>query len=73
MGGEVDAWARRAHYFAAQEADIYLLLPQLGFVTDQSHWGMYFRKSLFKTSAADFSRIAEAMGVGQHFQFGDQE
>lgn len=73
MGGTVEAWSRRATYFDAQEADIYLLLPQLDFVTDQSHWGMYFRKSLFKASAADFSRIADAMGVGQHFQFGEQE
>lgn len=73
MGGTLDAWSRRADYRDAQEADIYLLLPQLDFVTDQSHWGMYFRKSLFKTSAADFSRIAEAMGVGQYFHFGEQE
>ena len=73
MGGEVEAWSRRARYLDAQEADIYLLLPQLGFVTDQSHWGMYFRKSLFKTSTADFSLIAEAMGVGQFFQLGDHQ
>ncbi|KRA47853.1 EVE domain-containing protein [Devosia sp. Root635] len=69
--GATEAWMRRAHYLDAQEADIYLLLPQLDFVTDPSHWGMYFRKSLFKTGAADFSRIAEAMGVGHHFHFGD--
>ena len=73
MGGTVEAWSRRATYIDAQDADIYLLLPQLDFVTDQSHWGMYFRKSLFKASPADFSRIADAMGAGQHFQFGDQE
>jgi len=72
MGGSIEAWSRRASYLDAQEADIYLLLPQLSFVTDPSHWGMYFRKSLFKTSAADFSRIADAMGVGQTFHFGDQ-
>lgn len=71
MGATSEAWLRRAHYLDAQEADIYLLLPQLGFITDASHWGMYFRKSLFKTSAADFSTIADAMGVGQHFTFGD--
>ena len=72
MGGSIEAWQRRATYLDAQEVDIYLLLPQLTFVTDPSHWGMYFRKSLFKTSAADFSHIADAMGVGQTFQFGDQ-
>ena len=69
--GAQDAWLRRAHYLDAQEADIYLLLPQFGFVSDHSHWGMYFRKSLFKVSAADFSIIAGAMGVGSHFNLGD--
>lgn len=71
MGGAVEAWMRRATYLDAQEADIYLLLPQFDFVTDPAHWGMYFRKSLFKTSAADFSRIADAMGVGPQFNLGD--
>ena len=71
MGAGVEAWSRRAHYLDAQEADIYLLLPQFDFVTDQSHWGMYFRKSLFKVGARDFSIIADAMGVGSHFTFGD--
>lgn len=71
MGAGVEAWSRRAHYLDAQEADIYLLLPQFDFVTDQSHWGMYFRKSLFKVGARDFSIIADAMGVGLHFTFGD--
>lgn len=73
MGAGIEAWSRRAHYRDAEEADIYPLLPQLDFVTDPGHWGMYFRKSLFSVSAADFSRIADAMGVGQHFTFGDQK
>lgn len=71
--GATEAWMRRANYLDAQEADIYMLLPQLAFVTDQSHWGMYFRKSLFQTSGADFSRIADAMGVGPQFNFGDKQ
>lgn len=71
MGAGVEAWSRRAQYLDAQEADIYLLLPQFDFVTHQSHWGMYFRKSLFKASARDFSIIADAMGVGNQFTFGD--
>ena len=71
MGVDVSAWMRRAHYLQAQEADIYLLLPQLDFVTDPAHWGMHFRKSLFKVGAADFSRIADAMGVGAKFNLGD--
>ena len=38
------------------------------FVTDRSHWGMYFRKSLFKVSEGDFALIADAMGVGDAIQ-----
>jgi hypothetical protein len=71
MGEDVEAWMRHAQYADAQEADIYLLLPQFDFVQDPSHWGMYFRKSLFKISAQDFSRIADLMGVGASFTFGD--
>jgi hypothetical protein len=73
MGAGIEAWSRRAHYRDAQEADIYPLLPQLDLVTDPGRWGMYFRKSLFSVSASDFSRIADAMGVGQTFTFGDQK
>ena len=71
MGADIEAWMRRADYREAQEADIYPLLPQFSFVTDPSHWGMYFRKSLFAVDAADFSHIAEAMGVGRSFTLGD--
>ncbi|MET3927683.1 EVE domain-containing protein [Devosia sp. 2618] len=71
MMGATEAWMRKAHYLPSQEADIYLLLPQFDFVTDAAHWGMYFRKSLFKVTAADFSRIADAMDVGSQFNLGD--
>lgn len=64
MTADATGWRRSAHYLAGQEADIYLLLPQLSFVTNPGHWGMYFRKSLFRIEAADFALIAEAMGVG---------
>jgi hypothetical protein len=63
MTPDATGWRRAARFLDAQEADIYLLLPQLSFVTDPSHWGMYFRKSLFKVGAADFALIAEAMTV----------
>ena len=63
MGPDATGWRREAKFLSAQDADIYLLLPQLSFVTNPSHWGMYFRKSLFKVGVADFRRIAEAMGV----------
>ena len=63
MAPGANGWRRNAKFLAAQEADIYLLLPQLSFVTNPAHWGMYFRKSLFKVGAADFAVIAEAMNV----------
>ncbi|MET3897666.1 hypothetical protein ABIB57_001612 [Devosia sp. UYZn731] len=64
MGMDDTGWRRAARFLDAQEADIYLLLPQLSFVTNPAHWGMYFRKSLFRVEAGDFALIAEAMGVG---------
>ena len=63
MAPGATGWQRNAKFLAAQEADIYLLLPQLSFVTNPAHWGMYFRKSLFRVEAADFALIAQAMGV----------
>ena len=73
MSPDTRGWRRAANYLAAEEADIYPLLPQLDFIADQAHWGMYFRKSLFTISATDFSRIADAMGVGASFNLGDYE
>lgn len=64
MTADATGWRRSARFLDGQEADIYLLLPQFSFVTNPGHWGMYFRKSLFKVGAADFTLIAEAMGVG---------
>ena len=56
-------WYRRMHWLDARPADVYPLLDSLSFVTDRQHWGMCFRKSLFRVNADDFSRIAAAMGV----------
>ncbi len=72
MGVE-DTWMRRAEYLDAAEVDIYPLLDLFSFVTDRTHWGMYFRKSLFGVSQHDFTLIAEAAGVGAYITFGDQE
>lgn len=65
MAPGMTGWRRPAHYFRAHAADIYPLLPQLSFVTDRSHWGMYFRKSLFKIERDDFVHIAHAMGAAK--------
>ena len=71
MAPDISGWQRPADYLDASEADIYPLLPRFDFVTDHTHWGMYFRKSLFQIGPADFSLIAEAMSVGQIFTIGD--
>jgi hypothetical protein len=56
----------------AKPADIYPLLDVFSFVTNRQHWGMYFRKSLFKIDSRDFSLIAAAMGVAAEFPNADQ-
>ena len=63
MGGALIGWRRKAHYFDAQDASIYPLLAQLSFIKDAQHWGIHFRKSLFKVTDADFTVIASAMGA----------
>jgi len=63
MGEAGTGWGRSARYFAGHQADIYPLLGQLSFVTNPAHWGMYFRKSLFKIDGDDFGLIAHAMGA----------
>ena len=61
--GMMGAW-RAVHWAKdAGFADIYPLLDRLSFVVDRSHWGMYFRKSLFRVAEQDFALIAGAMGV----------
>ncbi len=47
----------------ARPADVYSLLERFSFVVDRAHWGMYFRRSLFRIAPADFAHIADAMGV----------
>ena len=68
MGASGDSgWQRQARWLDASDADIYPLLDRFSFVRDRSHWGMYFRKSLFEVEQADFAIIAEAMGAGVDF------
>ena len=65
-------WYRRMAWLDAKPADIYPLLDVFSFVTNRQHWGMYFRKSLFKIDSRDFSLIAAAMGVAAEFPNADQ-
>ena len=61
-------WYRRMQWLDSRPADIYPLLDQFSFVVNRQHWGMYFRKSLFRIDRRDFALLAEAMNVGPKFQ-----
>ena len=63
MAPGVTGWQRPMRWLDAGPADVYPLLDKFAFVSDRRHWGMYFRKSLFSVDLADFTLIAEAMGV----------
>ena len=63
MGPGRTGWARSMNWLDSRDAGIYPLLDRLSFIHDRQHWGMSFRKSLFKVSEPDFRLIADAMGV----------
>lgn len=63
----VTGWSRPMRWLDAEPASIYGILDKFSFVRDRRHWGMHFRKSLFKVTAGDFALIAEAMGVADEF------
>ncbi len=63
MAEHMTGWSRPMRWFDSRPADIYPLLDRFSFVKNRSHWGMYFRKSLFSIQETDFTLIAEAMGV----------
>ncbi len=65
-------WFRRMRWLDAERTDIYRLFNTLLFVINRQHWGIYFRKSLFKIDSGDFELIADAMGVGSKFGNADQ-
>ncbi|MBA2295145.1 MAG: EVE domain-containing protein [Actinobacteria bacterium] len=52
------AWRR-----GANDAQIRPLLELLDFTRGQKNWGICFRRGSFEVSRADFTTIAEAMGV----------
>ena len=63
MAPGMTGWYRRMRWLPGTPADIYPLLDRFSFVADRQHWGMYFRKSLFRVPKDDFALIAAAMGV----------
>jgi hypothetical protein len=63
MGGGMQATRRDVRFLKATEAPIRPLLDDLSFTRGRSSWGYAFRRGSFAIDAADFHRIAEAMGV----------
>ncbi len=61
--GEESGVRRPARYATARPADVYPLLDRFSFVKNRTHWGMYFRGSLFGIGRDDMALIAQAMGA----------
>jgi hypothetical protein len=49
-------------WLKAKEAPIHPLIDELSFIKDKAHWGARFRFGHLNIGAADFARIAAAMG-----------
>lgn len=63
MGGGFTPWRRAVTFAPAAEAPIAPLIPALDFIPDPRRWGYRFRFGSFEIGAADFARIASAMGA----------
>ena len=56
-------WRREVRFEPCLPVAARSLIEQLSFVPDARHWGIPFRRGLFRIPAADFDRIALAMGA----------
>ncbi len=54
-------WRRRVDFEHVAPVPVRPLLPVLGFVDDEEHWGLPFRRGLFEVPAGDFAAVAGAM------------
>lgn len=59
-------WVRPAQTDSFARAPVRPLLESLSFVSNPSHWGMTFRRSLFEILEKDFSRIETACSGVAH-------
>jgi hypothetical protein len=55
-------WRIDVDYLPAQIAPIKLLIEQLEFIKDKTHWGAAFRFGQIRIGEVDFQRIAAAIG-----------
>ena len=63
MTPEFHPWRRRVVFQQATEAEVRPLIANLTFITNKTSWGITFRRGFFEIPAADFERIANAMGA----------
>lgn len=54
-------WRRRVEFEPVVAVPVKPLLPVLGFIDDEEHWGLPFRRGLFEVPSGDFGAIAGAM------------
>jgi hypothetical protein len=63
MSEDFVPYRRDVDYLPCTPAPIRPLLGELGFIRDPARWGAAFRFGQLRIEAADFHRIAQAMGV----------
>ncbi len=61
VGPDLHPWRRRVEFERVVAVPVRPLLPVLGFVDDEEHWGLPFRRGLFEVPAGDFAAVAGAM------------
>ncbi|HQZ00660.1 MAG TPA: EVE domain-containing protein [Propionicimonas sp.] len=54
-------WRLGVRFAECEAVPVRPMLSALGFVTDPVHWGMLFRRGMFRIGPGDFDRIAAAM------------
>lgn len=63
MAPSFNPFRRNISYLPSQPAPIRPMLHDLHFISDPRRWGYAFRSGHLEIDAADFRRIAQAMGV----------
>lgn len=65
MSADFVPWRRDVDFLPVTPAPIRPLLPVLDFIRDKARWGYAFRFGHLEIGAADFARIAQALGHGE--------
>jgi hypothetical protein len=63
VSDEFRPWRLAATFRPCTPVDAKPLVERLSFITDTAHWGLPFRRGLFRIPGDDFSTIAARMGA----------